>query len=158
MSEIVLLKLALVLPEGLDLQGYPVSKVRKVKREIKGKRGKKDIQDILVSKERKGKRVTTGKKDILVKMEPPGLKETKVILEKKVIMGNQVRKGSRGKQDPLDQEAKGVSQVKMAKTGILDPGDQKDKRATQDLPEIPDIRDQTVTLVLGEFPEDPEVV
>lgn len=158
MSEIVLLKLALVLPERLDLQGYPVSKVRKVKREIKGKRGKKDIQDIRVSKERKGKRVTTGKKDILVKMEPPGLKETKVILEKKVIMGNQVRKGSRGKQDPLDQEAKGVSKVKMAKTGILDPGDQKDKRATQDLPEIPDIRDQTVTLVLGEFPEDPEVV
>lgn len=158
MSEIVLLKLALVLPEGLDLQGYPVSKVRKVKREIKGKRGKKDIQDIRVSKERKGKRVTTGKKDILVKMEPPGLKETKVILEKKVIMGNQVRKGSQGKQDPLDQEAKGVSQVKMAKTGNLDPGDQKDKRATQDLPEIPDIRDQTVTLVLGEFPEDPEVV
>lgn len=158
LSEILLLKVALVLPEGLDLQGYPVSKVRKVKREIKGKRGKKDIQEIRVPKERKGKRVTPGIKGILVKKESQGLKETKVILGKKVIRGNQVRKGWRGKQDPLDQEAKGESQVKVAKTGILDPGDQKDKRAIQDLPEIPDIRDQTVTLVLEESPEDPEVV
>ncbi len=56
-------------------------------------------------------------------------------------MGNVVRKGWRGKQDPVDQEAKRESQVKMAKTGILDPGDQADKRAILDLPEIPDIRD-----------------
>ena len=68
LSEILLFKDALVLPEGMDLQGYPVSKVRKVKREIKGKRGKKDIQEIGVPKEKKGKRATWGKKDILVKM------------------------------------------------------------------------------------------
>lgn len=68
LSEILLFKLALVLPEGVDLQGYPVSKVRKVKREIKGKRGKKDIQEIRVPKEKRGKRATWGKKDILVKM------------------------------------------------------------------------------------------
>lgn len=141
MSEILLFKDALVLPEGMDLQGYPVSKVRKVKREIKGKRGKKDIQEIGVPKEKRGKRATWGKKDILVKMGRLGWKETKAIKETKVIRGNVVHKGLRGKQDPVDQGAKGEYQVKVEKMGILDPGDQRDKRAILDLPEIPDIRD-----------------